>query len=270
MTFILTELSDFGIIMAADSSETRTDNGKESFEEVDKIIYFPELNIGISTWGYALVDNKDINTWLKEIIDEFKQNKNGDDFKNKFLNEISEQIAKKLNEEFPNGEAVLGLHIAGYTYSTEFKEYRPGIFHVHNHDKNNIREIRRCLTPEHRAGEPTKFIAEKTKPILKKGEAIHLRNGIYEEFALFFPVLQGLKETFRNTIMLSHENMINTNDLDLIKIEAESIANWVRLMCNTFNDAGLFPYVGKRVRVLAIREDSHRKFTLNEFTEEDW
>ena len=37
MTFILTELSDFGIIMAADSSETRTDNREESFEEVDKI-----------------------------------------------------------------------------------------------------------------------------------------------------------------------------------------------------------------------------------------
>ena len=59
-------------------------------------------------------------------------------------------------------------------------------------------------------------------------------------------------------------------ELDLIKIEAESIANWVRLMCNTFNESGLYPYVGKRVRVLAINEDNHRKFTLNEFSEEDW
>ncbi len=134
MTFILTELSDFGIIMAADSSETRNNNGEESFEEVDKIIYFPELNIGISTWGDALVAGKDINIWLKEIIKEFKQNKNVNDFKNKLLSDISEHIAEKLNEIFPNGEAVLGLHIAGYTYSVELKEYRPGVFHVHNHD----------------------------------------------------------------------------------------------------------------------------------------
>ena len=39
MTFILTEISDFGVIMAADSSETRVQNGNESFEEIDKIIY---------------------------------------------------------------------------------------------------------------------------------------------------------------------------------------------------------------------------------------
>lgn len=270
MTFILTELSDFGIIMAADSSETRMQNGEESFEEVDKIIYFPDLNIGISTWGDAIVDNKDIDSWLKEAIGRFKQNKNDNNLKNKFLSDISKHIAEKLNEIFPNGEAVLGLHITGYTYSVELKEYRPGVFHVHNHDERNIREIRRCLTPEHRNGEPKKFIAEKTKPILQKGEAIHIRNGIYEEFALFFPALQGLKETFRNTLMLSHEDMVNTNDLDLVKIEAESIANWVRLMCNTFNEAGLFPYVGKRIRVLAIQEDNHRKFTLNEFSEGDW
>ncbi len=70
--------------------------------------------------------------------------------------------------------------------------------------------------------------------------------------------------------MLSHEDMINNSNLDLVKIEAESIANWVRLMCNTFNEAGLFPYVGKRIRVLAIQEDSYRKFTLNEFIEGDW
>lgn len=270
MTFILTELSDFGIIMAADSSETRVGNGEESFQEVNKIIYLPEFNIGISTWGNAIIENKDINAWLREKIDEFKETKNGKSITNKYLEEVSKFLERKLNEAFPKGDYVLGLHVAGYTYSERHGECRPGVFHIHNHDIKNVREIRRCLTPEHREADPKKFVAEKTRPILEKNDSIHIRNGIYQEFALFFPALQGLKETFRNTIMLAHEDMINTGDLDLIKIEAESIANWVRLMCNTFNEAGLFPYVGKRVMVLAIQEENHRKFTLNEFSEENW
>ena len=268
MTFRITELSNFGIIMAADSSESTCDG--QSFEEVDKIIYFTRFNIGISTWGDAVVENKGINDWLKEKIDEFKGTKTEENIRNKYLEEVSEFLAKKLNEAFPNGDSVLGLHIASYTYSKRHEEYRPGVFHVHNHDKRKVREIRICHTPEHREGDPTKFIAEKTRPILEKDDAIHLRNGIYEEFALFFPALQGLKETFRNTIMLSHENMINPGNLDLIKIEAESVANWVRLMCNTFTEAGLSPYIGKKIRVLALQVNKLRKFTLDEFSEEEW
>lgn len=271
MTFILTELSDFGIIMAADSSETVTDKTGRRFQDCDKIIHFSDLNVGISTWGDAIVDNKNVNSWLEEKIKEFKQNKNnGNNLKNKYLKEVAEVIAENLNIAFPNGESVLGLHIAGFSYSQCHGELRPGIFHVHNHDENNIKEIKRCLTPEHRNGQPKKFIAEKTKPILENGEVIHLRNGIYEEFALFFPALQGVKHTFINIIRSNHENMVNTNNLDFLKIEAESIANWVRLMCNTFNEAGLLPYVGKKVRVLALQKDNSRKFTLNEFSEKNW
>jgi len=269
MTFILTELSDFGIIMAADSSEIIIDEKSERFEENDKIIYFPELNIGISTWGDAVVENKDINAWLKKKIDEFKGTKNGQDIKNKYLEEVSEFLARKLNKAFPNRDSVLGLHMAGYTYSEKHRGYRPGMFHVHNHDKKNVREIGICNAPEHRKGDPTKFIAEKTRPILEIGDACHIRNGIYEEFALFFPAFRGLKETFTNTIRLVHKDMLNPN-LDFIKIEAESIANWVKLMCNTFSEAGLQPLVGKRVRVLAIQPNICRKFTLNEFIEGDW
>lgn len=270
MTFILTELSDFGIIMAADSSETIGDKNGTNFKEVDKIIYFPDFNIGISTWGDAIIENKDINSWLKEKIEEFKRNNAlQEPLKNKYLRQISEYLANKLRAVFPNGESILGLHVSGFTYSEEEKDYRPGIFHVHNHNPENVREIRRCLTKEHKQGPPTLFVAEATKPMLEKGGAVHVRNGIYEEFALFFPALQGLKETFRNIVMISHENL-KTDDMDLIKIEAESVANWVRLMCNTFTEAGLIPCIGKKIRVLALQADNYRKFTLDEFREEQW
>src|SRR3989344_5171254 len=164
MTFILTELSDLGIIMAADSSETVTDSkGKQHFQECNKIICFPEFNIGISTWGDATVNNKGINKWLEDKITEFKRQKGEINFKNKFLEEVAEWIAKKLNEVFPNGESVMRLHITGYNISKD-NELRPGIFHVHNHNEEDIKEINRCLTPEHRNGSPKKFVAEKTMP----------------------------------------------------------------------------------------------------------
>jgi hypothetical protein len=268
MTFILTELSDLGIIMAADSSETVTDSNCEQFQECNKIIYFPELNIGISTWGDAIVENKGINDWLNEKIKEFKSDKNGSNLKNKYLEDVSNFIAEKLNIAFPKGESVLGLHITGF--SRHNSEFRPGIFHVHNHNEKDKQEISNCLTPEHRNGQPKKFFAEKTKPILNIREALHLRNGIYKEFALFFPALQGVKQSFVNIIRSKYGSKIDLSKLDVLKIQAESVANWVRLMCNTFSEAGILPYVGKNVKVLLIQENKYRKFVLNEFSEEKW
>lgn len=268
MTFILTELSEFGVIMAADSSETITSpDGRCEFLEVDKIIFFEKLNIGISTWGDAEVNKVNINTWLENEINKFiKDRPTTDSLKNKYLKELAEYLARRLNED--TKDMVCGLHIGGYNYIDG--KYKPGIFHVHNHDKANIPEIRRCIVETHRNGvNPDLFIAEPTKPVLEDGNAIHIRNGIYEKFALFFPAYSGLQRTFVDTIQLSYPQLRQEN-LDLVKIEAENIANWVRLMCNTFSEAGLAPFVGKKVRVLVILPNKHRKFTLNEFVEEEW
>lgn len=268
MTFILTELSEFGITMAADSSETITNaNGRRDFLEVDKIIYFKKLNIGISTWGDARIESIDINTWLENEINKFIDNiSSNSSLKNKYLKEVAEYLARRLNEDSSN--MVCGLHVAGYSYVDG--KYKPGIFHVHNHDKANISEIKRCIVETHRNGvNPELFIAEPTKPILEDGNTVHVRNGIYEKFALFFPAYSGLQRTFVDTIQLSYPQLRQEN-LDLVKIEAENIANWVRLMCNTFSEAGLAPFVGKKVRVLVILPNKYRKFTLNEFAEEEW
>lgn len=270
MTFILTELSDFGIIMAADSSERSTKKIiNHEFNECTKILYFPELNIGISTWGNAKISEININDWLTETIKDFKE-KNKDDLKNKCLERLSNFIAEKLNAVFPNGEKVLGLHIAGYSFSRYDMENRPGIFHVHNHNESDTQEINNCSTPEHKTVEPKKFLAEKTKPILNRGDALHLRNGLYKEFAQFFPALHGVKQSFVNVIREKYGSRSDLSKLDLLKIQAESVANWVRLMCNTFSEAGILPHVGKNVKVLLIQENNHRKFVLNEFSEEYW
>jgi hypothetical protein len=74
MTFILTEINHDGIIMAADSAETRTISGKEYVVEVDKTLYFPKINIGISTWGEAMIKNQGINEWFQETVNDFSPN----------------------------------------------------------------------------------------------------------------------------------------------------------------------------------------------------
>ena len=74
MTFVLSQIDKNGIIMASDSSETHTNKitGFRKYVEVDKTLYFDEINVGISTWGDAEVGNQGINDWINQSVADFK------------------------------------------------------------------------------------------------------------------------------------------------------------------------------------------------------
>jgi len=272
MTFILTELNDYAIIMAADSSESyylQTEN--PCFKKGTKIEYFSNLNIGISTWGHNQIEQIYINDWLKEKISEFEQTKEEIDKQNKYLRELSEYLAEKLNSANSGNQLRLGLHVAGYTYSMGYGELRPGVFHVHNHNPKNVEEISKCNSPEHRTGDPTKFIAEKSKPILPKGGlAYHLRNGAYQEFSKYYPYFQKLQNELTYEIHTNYRHSIANNQIDLPKVFAKRIGSWVSLVSNTFSEAGLLPVVGKDIRILVLLRAGCRKFTLPDISAGEW
>ena len=122
MSFVLSEINHDNVVMASDSSETREyPDGRVDFADVDKTLYFGQLNIGISTWGESSC-------------------------------------------------------MPGY----------------------------------------------------------HLRNGIYREFALFWPTFAGIDETFRTFVKLHYAHLL-TGSSDAVRLKAEWLGNWVRQMCFILN-----------------------------------
>jgi hypothetical protein len=250
MTFVLSEISKLGVIMSSDSSETQENGTSEEFVEVEKTLYFPELNIGVSTWGDAEINGQDINSWLITKTREYCQSKIIQI--NYELAAFTTFIAQMLDRAFNlDGNPIihkhyLGIHLGGYNDGQN-----PGLCHTFI-EPNNPR-----------------FEGQHTLPSLPANiPAYHLRNGIYEEFALFWPALSGIDLSFRSLIQINWKNEIRPHK-DPVAVRAEWLGNWVKLMCLSTKTAGLPEYIGKSVRVLAFDEKAKpRKFRIREIVEE--
>jgi hypothetical protein len=251
MTFVLSQINKDGIIMASDSSETREyPNGRKEFLEVDKTLYFDEINIGISTWGDAEVDNQGINEWLNQAVADFKSYFQGKNI----LQEITLFLAKKLDKAFlldgkkVNSSIHMGLHVAGYNSNLE--NVLPGICHV-------------FIEPDF-----LKFDPQMTMLSLpNEREKLYLRNGMYEEFAIMWPALSGIDSSFRTLIASRYKNEIHPSK-DPIALQAEWLGNWVKQMCLVIKTAGLPEYIGKTVKVLSFNSQGKpRWFHLHEMSE---
>jgi hypothetical protein len=250
MTFVLSEISKLGVIMGSDSSETRTDGTTENFVEVEKTLYFPKLNIGVSTWGDAEVAGQDINSWLIAKANEYCQSKTVQI--NHELVAFTTFLAQELDKAFnldgtpTNHSHHLGIHLGGYNDGQS-----PGLCHTFIEPKSS------------------RFEGQHTLPSLPANiPAYHLRNGMYEEFALFWPALSGIDLSFRSLIQINWKNEIREHK-DPVAVHAEWLGNWVKLMCLSTKTAGLPEYIGKTVRVLAFDQKAKpRKFRIAEMSEE--
>ena len=236
MTFVLSQINQDGIIMASDSSETHTDKrtGVRKFVEVDKTLYFDEINIGISTWGDAEVGNHGINEWLDQAVADFKSHSQSENI----LQEITLFLAKRLDKAFGldgkkvNSSLHMGLHVAGY--NSILKNALPGICHV-------------FIEPGF-----SQFDPQMTMLSLPNQEAnFHLRNGMYKEFAIMWPALSGIDASFRGLIAALYQNEIEPPK-DPVSLQAEWLGNWVKQMCLVIKTAGLPEYIGKTVKVLTF------------------
>ncbi len=232
--------------MSSDSSETQIKNDVENFVEVEKTLYLPKLNIAVSTWGDAMVENQGINPWLEARVIQYCQAKAVQI--NYELIDFTEFLCREFNRAFGfDGtprlhDHHLGVHVGGYNDGVH-----PGLCHVFI-EKNK----------------PT-FEAQPTLPSLPPHvPAFHLRNGMYEEFALFWPALSGIDESFRMLIQEMRSDSIVPHT-DPVAIRAEWIGNWVKHMCLSTKNAGLPEYIGKTVRVVAFdHEAKPRKFRISE------
>jgi hypothetical protein len=141
MTLVLTELSDAGIAMAADSAITRLSHGR--IIEVDqqgwrKLLRVPRINAAVSYWGsIGAVTRVQFDNWLQRVIDT-------EDYDN--LKTFAQRVANSLNvachnHPLPDGND-MGIHVAGYAEWADGVR-RPVFYHVHNgHGMFKINEIK--------------------------------------------------------------------------------------------------------------------------------
>jgi len=141
MTLVLTELSDAGITMAADSAITKLSRGR--IIEVNqqgwlKLLRVPRINAAVSYWGtIGAVTQIQFDTWLQRVID----TENYDD-----LESFAGRVANALNTACRNRPLAngndMGIHVTGYSQWLDGVR-RPVFYHVHNgHGKFNINEIK--------------------------------------------------------------------------------------------------------------------------------
>jgi hypothetical protein len=141
MTLILTEVSDVGIVMAADSAITLFSGRR--IVEVDqqgwrKLLRVPKINAAISYWGLiGAVTTIQFDIWLQRVIDGGNYND---------LESFAEILTNALNSAcrnhpLPNGNDT-GIHVAGYSQWSDGIR-RPVFYHIHNgHGLFNINEIK--------------------------------------------------------------------------------------------------------------------------------
>lgn len=248
MTFLLSEINHDGVIMASDSSESiPKPSGEVDFAEVDKTLYFKELNIGISTWGKSWVGSQNVNEWLKDKIQEFVITKGIGP--NQGLAEVTSFLANRLGQESRlKLEDDIGLHVAGY--NTDGVGGEPGICHVFKEKGSQG------------------FQAQLTMLSLPKDSySYHLRNGMYEEFSMMWPKLLEVENTFRDLVRQHHAADVQPFS-DPTAVFAEWLGNWVKQMCLVFKTAGLPEYIGKTIKVLTFNQKGNvRWFRLKEFEE---
>ena len=89
MTLVMTEVSTYGVAMAADSAITLPDG--RVYIGAQKLLPVPILNAGLSIWGRGSVNRTAADTWLQDFIETDVQN-------GMTLLNMAEMLVEKLNK----------------------------------------------------------------------------------------------------------------------------------------------------------------------------
>jgi len=135
MTLVLTELSNAGIAMVADSaiSEINLATGRVNKVNKDswrKLLRVPSIGAAISYWGVVgALTRKQFDLWLKERVIESKNYSDIDSFVDHFVATLNDATSNRPLANYQN----IGVHVAGYS-NWDDGERRPVLFHVNNGD----------------------------------------------------------------------------------------------------------------------------------------
>jgi hypothetical protein len=133
MTLLLTECSQSGVVMAADSAISKKRGAKIVTVDLTgwkKILRVPKIHAAVGYWGEIgrIHSDRRFDEWLENEIQRAEYSD---------LPSFAAALANILNNACHNrplaDDQCAGLHVAGF-HTWEDAIYRPFFFHVHNGD----------------------------------------------------------------------------------------------------------------------------------------
>lgn len=122
MTLVLTEVSTYGVTMAADSAVTFP--GGRVYVGAQKLLPVFQINAGLSIWGRGEINGMDADMWLQGFIENEVNDGMG-------LWDMAEALADRLNTELGSPiEERMGIHVGGFDERNGVRG--PAFYHIHN------------------------------------------------------------------------------------------------------------------------------------------
>ena len=243
MTLVLSELSSFGIAMAADSAVThtkpRTGIAHVTPNSARKLQVIPYLTAGISCWGLGTIGTLPTDQWLNNFI-------NSNSSINTLTN-FATELANQLNRQVPrntSGANRLGFHLAA------FENYRgtptPSFYHVHDGPSTTLQSRGISVNPN-------QFNANHDVPprifqqMANAGQTpITIRNGTYQLYAQIYSRLDGFFRTSLRPLGITIPHSQHVSD------RADYMVFYIRLMSEIYRLSNLIPGIGGGIHYLAI------------------
>lgn len=249
MTLIVSEVSKFGIAMAADSAITETCPSSWNLSSnspvpptvrvgAQKIIPIGSINAAISVWGLGTLGMPD-NLEAQIPIDKFLY-----DFVNSIasgtsLEDVGNRLADVVNSRIKIGTVRGGFHLVGY--KDENGKHFPVLYHVHTgHNPNGPHESLKLYRdfPFGSGRDIDKWLAD-----LQNNVIFWLRNGLFDTYAYFSQYLNELM------VRLAHETGFICPDYSRFNTELEARGRFLKLQVQTICE---FYRLSNRLETIAM------------------
>jgi hypothetical protein len=238
MTLIITELSQFGIAMVADSAVTFSEKlpPKKTVHYVlsgaRKLQAVPYLSAGVSMWGLGSIPIADAevstDVWLGDFIERHSAINS--------LNDFAAVLARELQDHLKHIRQPLGFHLAGYV---EVGNKRlPTFYHVRNVD-GTFKHY------EHHEFIPGQDVPPRE---FSQGEAYITRNGDYGPYVL-------LAEVVRNALPQIEAVAGLTIPYPSLEGRIAYHSAWVKFVSELYASSGLLRTIGGSILSLGVHPD---------------
>ena len=230
MTLALTEVSGWGIAMAADSAITlanrQTGSAHVSPRRAEKLQVVPHIEAGLAAWGSGTIDGVETDRWMRQFI--------GNQSSTASLSEFASSLADELNARLgPNADpsrSRLGFHLAGYEECDGKKA--PSFYHIHDGHSE-------ALASRGISVDPTCFNANNDVPPenIGSGSFFITRNGDFRIYAALFARIEQFFDQLKS-VGVAIPNSVNLND------RADYLAFQIRTIAELYRMSNLVPGIG--------------------------
>jgi hypothetical protein len=254
MTLVLTEISQYGIAMAADSAVTYGTDVKRSLTGVQKLLPIKKIKAGISCWGEGKIDDTDTDIWLYDFIGSNKRQYNSiDEFAILLRDELRRYIGQINPRRNDSRWGTIGFHLAG------FVDYNgkqvPSFYHIHN-GRSQILESRGIRINSRIVNANHDMPPSRINSILSHGGRYITRNGDIYIYATILEMLQG----FFNR--LKRETPIRIPYATNIEDRVEWLKYQINIISGLYEISNIGPTIGGNISTLAITEQGIKNYRL--------